>query len=235
MTRPVSANGDTHDHNRGDDAAAYVLGALTPSEAADYRQHLAVCTRCREEFEALAPVANALASAVPQIPVPPDLKRRVLRAAQEQPHEVRSLGRRVQSPRVAWALPGLTAGIVAACVGVILAFVALRPGHEPSRVVAARVIGSPGTAQVRISHNHGELVIARLPPPPAGRIYEVWLRRGFAGPAPTSALFSVTSSGAATVDVPGDLRGIRQIIVTQEPAGGSRVPTRRPLIVASLT
>jgi hypothetical protein len=70
-----------------------------------------------------------------------------------------------------------------------------------------------------------------LPPPPAGRIYEVWLRQGSTAPAPTSALFSVTANGAATVDVPGDLRGISQVLVTQEPAGASRVSTHRPVIV----
>jgi hypothetical protein len=125
----------------------------------------------------------------------------------------------------------LAAAIAAACV---LALVAIQSGRDTARLVSARVIGSRGAAQLRISHNHTELVALHLPPPAAGRIYEVWLRRGSGTPAPTSALFSVTANGAATVDVPGDLRGVSQILVTQEPAGGSRVPTQRPLIVASL-
>jgi hypothetical protein len=119
-------------------------------------------------------------------------------------------------------------------VAAVLAFVAIQ-GRDTSRVVSASVMGSPGAAQLRISHNRGELVVSHLPPPPAGRIYEVWVRRGSTSPAPTSALFSVTGGGTATVDVPGDLRGVSQILVTQEPAGGSRVSTHRPLIVASLT
>ena len=89
-------------------------------------------------------------------------------------------------------------------------------------------MGSPGEAQLRISHNQAELVVSHLPPPPAGRIYEVWLKRGSTSPAPTSALFSVTADGAATVDVPGDLHGVSQVLVTQEPAGGSRVSTHSP-------
>ena len=40
----MSVNGNTHDHDRGDDAAAYVLGALGPREAAEYLRHLTVCT-----------------------------------------------------------------------------------------------------------------------------------------------------------------------------------------------
>jgi anti-sigma factor ChrR (cupin superfamily) len=65
----MSVNGNTHDHDRGDDAAAYALGALEPREAADYLRHLTICTRCREELAALAPVADGLASTVPQVPV----------------------------------------------------------------------------------------------------------------------------------------------------------------------
>ena len=80
----MSVNGNTHDHDSGDDAAAYVLGALEPREAAEYLRHLTLCTRCREELAALAPVADALASAVPHVPAPPDLRRRVMRAVEDQ-------------------------------------------------------------------------------------------------------------------------------------------------------
>jgi anti-sigma-K factor RskA len=233
----MSVNGNTHDHDRGDDAAAYVLGALEPREAAEYLQHLTRCVRCREELAGLAPVADALASAVPQVPVPPELGRRVMRAVRDQPHgKAQRVDRQPRKPS-RFPRPGFApaAGIATACVVAILAFVAIHHGRDMARVVSARVMGSPGAAQLHISHNHAELVVSRLPPPPAGRIYEVWLKRGSTSPAPTSALFSVTANGAATVDVPGNLRGVSQILVTQEPAGGSRVSTHRPLIVASLT
>jgi len=232
----MSVNGNTHDHDRGDDAAAYVLGALEPREAAEYLRHLTICTRCREELAALTPVADALASAVPQLAAPIELRHRVLRAVKERRHETTErVDLRERKP--SWLTPrgiALGAGIAMACVAAVLAFVAIQD-RDTSRVVSASVMGSPGAAQLRISDNHGELVVSHLPPPPAGRIYEVWLRRGSTSPAPTSALFSVTASGAATVDVPGNLRGVSQILVTQEPAGGSRVSTHRPLIVASLT
>ena len=229
----MSANGNTHDHDRGDDAAAYVLGALEPREAGEYRRHLEICTRCREELAALAPVADALARAVPQLPAPPELRRRVTRAVKQRPPEkTESADRRGWKPTRGIAL---AAGFAVACVALVLAFVTIPHGGATARVVSASVRGSPGAAQLQISHNHAELVVSHLPPPPAGSIYEVWLRHGSTAPAPTSALFSVTAGGAATVDVPGDLRGVSQVLVTQEPAGGSRVSTHRPLIVASLT
>jgi hypothetical protein len=171
------------------------------------------------------------------VPAPPDLRRRVMRAVQDQPHDkaerVDRRGRR--SSRLSTRGIAPAAGFAAACAALVLAFVTIPHGRATSSVVSARVMGSPGAAQLRISHNHAELVVSHLPPPPAGRIYEVWLRHGSTAPAPTSALFSVTNGGAATVDVPGDLRGVSQVLVTQEPAGGSRVSTRRPVIVASLT
>jgi len=71
-----------------------------------------------------------------------------------------------------------------------------------------------------------------LPPPRADRVYEVWLERPGVAPAATTALFSVTNGGAADIGVPGALRGVSQILVTEEPSGGSRVPTGPPVILA---
>jgi anti-sigma-K factor RskA len=160
-----------------------------------------------------------------------------MRAVKDQQRgEAERADRRGRKPlRLPTRAIALAGGFAAACAALVLAFVAIPHGHETPRVVSARVMGSPGAAQLRVSHNHAELVVWHLPPPPAGRIYEVWLRRGSTAPAPTSALFSVTSGGAAKVDVPGDLRGVSQVLVTQEPAGGSRVSRHRPVIVASFT
>ena len=77
--------------------------------------------------------------------------------------------------------------------------------------------------------------VSDMPAPPEGRVYQVWLRHG-AGttPKPTNALFSVSRAGDASVDVPGRLSGVDAVMVTDEPLGGSRLPTRAPVITASL-
>ena len=108
-------------------------------------------------------------------------------------------------------------------------------GSGTAKVIQAAVTGVPGSAQLRISGGRAELIVSRLPPPSAGRIYEVWVKRGHQSPAPTRALFTVTGSGAADVGVPGNLHGVNTIMVTQEPAGGSLVPTHPPVIVAQWT
>ena len=59
--------------------------------------------------------------------------------------------------------------------------------------------------------------------------------RGSRPPAPTSALFDVPADGYTDVDVPGSVRGVRQVLVTAEPAGGSRAPTQAPVIAATLS
>ena len=64
--------------------------------------------------------------------------------------------------------------------------------------------------------------------------YEVWIERDHRALSPRS-LFSVTVSGSAEVGVLGDVRGASTIMVTQERAAGSLVPTRPPVIVAKLT
>jgi hypothetical protein len=49
------------------------------------------------------------------------------------------------------------------------------------------------------------------------------------------ALFTVTTRGDATVGVPGSIAGVKLIMVTSEPLGGSRVPTTSPVIVAHVS
>ena len=104
-----------------------------------------------------------------------------------------------------------------------------------SKVIHASVIGTAGSAEVRVAGGRAELILRGFPPPPAGDVYEIWLKRAGRAPSPTPVLFSVTSAGTGDVGVPADLHGVRQMLVTPEPAGGSLVPTHAPVIVAHLS
>lgn len=81
---------------------------------------------------------------------------------------------------------------------------------------------------------HAELVVNGMTQPPRGKIYEVWLARGSGAPMPTDALFGLTSAAGASVNVPGDLAGVRRVMVTAEPLGGSSRPTSTPVVVVAL-
>jgi anti-sigma-K factor RskA len=222
-------------HDCGLDAAAYALGAVSVEEAEAFRRHLEGCVVCRDEVASLSVVTDALALAAPQLPMPARLKRRVLsevrrQAPRAEAAAVGSRRGRALVPRPAVAMAGaLAAGAVA--VAVVLAFA----GSSGVRTVRASVAPPSASAVLRLASGHGELTLQRMPQPPAGKIYEVWLKRGAAPPAPTNALFGVTSAGAAAVVIPGNLRGVSEVLVTPEPRGGSQAPTHVPVIVARLS
>jgi anti-sigma-K factor RskA len=229
---------------RSGDAAAYALGALEPDEARDFRAHMQTCAACREDVAAFEGVTRGLPSASVQYATPRGLRRRVMRevrgTSQDVPaHETASpqvAPRRIRRPlliprRTLAGLGAAAAVAVAVVVGVAIG----SSGGGSARVIQAQVMGASGSAQLRIAHGRGELVLRGLPAPAAGRIYEVWLERGQSAPAPTNTLFSVSSAGAGDVGVAASLNGVSEVLVTSEPAGGSRVPTMPPVIVARLT
>jgi anti-sigma-K factor RskA len=207
----------------GEDAAAYVLGALEPAEADAFRRHLADCPACQREVAELEQVSGSLADATVRYEVPKELRRRVLREVRATPKAQASRPVRSWSPR-AWVAALAPAALVIAVVLVV----ALNGGGSSARTIQA----STGSAELRIADGRADLIVRRLPSLPAGRIYEMWVQRGNATPTPTGTLFAVTSSGTAAVGVPGGVSGVSAVVVTQEPAGGTSVPTTAPVIVA---
>jgi anti-sigma-K factor RskA len=228
----------------GHDAGAYVLDALEPEEAARFRRHLDACAICRDEVQRLREVVERLPLAAPQLAVPRSLRRRVMRGL----HDAGAQGTgRHRAGRRPWrrAAPGapfaraspagalLAVALLAA--GATYAGVKLTEGsrsHE--RVVRASVTPPAASAVVRVHAGRAELVVRGMPAPPAGKVYEVWLARAGRAPAATSALFDVAADGSAVVDVPGDIRGVSEVLVTPEPRGGSARPTHAPVISARL-
>ncbi len=221
------------DRDCGGDVAAYALGALDEAEAQTFRAHLQDCAVCQDELAAFEQVVNVLPASVPAYRAPRTLRRRVMTAVAQEPRHGRAPPpRRRVVPRPVFAFGGAFALAVAAVVVVVLA---VGSGSSPTpRVIDAQVSGA-GSASLRVGQGHGELVVHRFQAPPPGQIYEVWLQRGKTGAAiPTKALFSVNGAGDADVDVPGNLHGVTQVMVTREPAGGSPKPTHPPVIRAYL-
>jgi len=229
---------------RSGDAAAYALGALEPGEAQDFRAHMETCAPCREDVAAFEGVTRGLPSASVQYATPKGLRRRVMREVRNTPQSAPAHGtaspgvapRRVRRPILfpRRALAGLAAAATVAVAVLVGVAIGSSGSGVGSRVIQAQVMGVSGSAQVRITGGRAELMMRDMPPPGPGRIYEVWLERGQSAPAPTNTLFSVSSAGAGDVGVAGSLSGVSKLLVTSEPAGGSRVPTRPPLIVAPL-
>jgi hypothetical protein len=232
----MSWDGGHRECERGADAAPFVLDALGQEEP-EYRAHLATCAICRAEVFELRRVIEAVPSTAPVSVAPEDLRMRVmaivhaeaelLRAAGPDADVVRGARRRWRPRLGSLAAAGGLAVAAAVAVGII-GF----PAAQSIRTIPAHVAAASPVARavLRESNDRGELVLSGMPPPPSGETYEVWVRRGGDAIRPTDALFSVDSRGQGSVDVPGSLSGVREVLVSAEPLGGSSRLTGAVLI-----
>jgi anti-sigma-K factor RskA len=228
----------------GENAAPYVLGALTEDEHEGFRRHLDSCAVCREEVAALQVVVSVLPAIAQQLSAPQELKRNVMASVREDARREEALGHHmvaVTRTRAARrSLPAwprwrsqLAAGALATVVAVLAIAIASGGGGTSTRVIRAQATPHGADASLHVSDGHAQLDVSGMPQTPPQRVYEVWVKRAGA-PQPTDALFTVTAHGDATVGVPGSVSGVRVIMVTSEPLGGSKVPTSSPVIIARL-
>jgi hypothetical protein len=238
------------------DAAIYLLGLLDERHTRMFLEHARSCALCSDDLAALAPAVEHLPTTVTQVPAPAHAKRQVMavvrsEAAQQAVHSAvpghetarsssraRDAARRRFALRPALALAGTAVLVVGVAIGALST--PFGGGSSPAGLSSARVVSADVTlagtsAALHQSGGHAWLTVADMPEPSSGHVYEVWLKRpGHAEPQPTDSLFAPTSSGTATVAVP-DSGSASEVLVTQEPAGGTQLPTSSPVIVAHLS
>jgi hypothetical protein len=227
------------EHNRfQDDLAAYLLDALEPAERGVFEAHLETCGRCQAEERWLRVAVDVLPASVEQVDPPSELRDRLLEIARREAPPApkgRALARRrrfrlMLRPAVAVGI----AGVMAAAVGVYLvgnsdqapasSTVAFRATPiEPG--AKAKIVRSADTAVVRVE---------KLPVQRPGHVYELWLRRGGNDQLEPSSLFVVGRDGRGSAGIPGGLEGVREVLATLEPQGGSARPTAQPVLRATL-
>jgi anti-sigma-K factor RskA len=224
-------------------AAAYVLSALEREEVERYREHLNSCAVCSADVARLQPVADSLARSVPHAAASRELRARVMASVRSEAELLHAAGAGADRPepaRLRWRTrrPQFLIAAVAMGVGLLIGVAVIDTGSQTptTHVTTAQLTSLPPDARavVRQTGSHAELLVSGVSQPPRGKIYELWLARAGAAPRPTSALFGVTRSGDASVNVPGNLAGVHQVLVTAEPLGGSSHPTSSPIIVATL-
>ena len=235
-----------------DATAAYLLGALDETEVAAFEEHLAGCPACRAEVDELLPAARALPISVDPVDPPPSLKARIMADVNREASLLAAAGpeadrpaapatgrRRLRLPSL--RIPRLVPAAVAAVllvVGVGIGIGITQLGSDSERTVQAEVVkagAQRANAQLEINGDEARLVARGLPAPPSGRLYQVWLKRDGHAPEPTAALFKPSRDGTATASVPGSLDDVDQVMVTDEPDGGSPQPTGDLLLVAKLS
>jgi anti-sigma-K factor RskA len=225
------------------DAGAYVLGALEENELAHYREHMDGCAQCRAEVAELQSVVDELPMSVPPQSPPAALRTRILADVRSEAELLNAAGHAADKPAESsrpWYdfVLGVGAAAAAGLAALIAVLIAVgSSSHGTVTIVPGKGVGVARTAEVSLKQGNGraELVVAHMPPPALGRIYEVWLVHKTGAPRPTNALFSVTSGGSGEVDVPNSLHGVKEVLVTSEPEGGSQRPTRPAVIKVPLT
>jgi anti-sigma-K factor RskA len=236
-------------------AAPYVLGALTGPEQLDFEAHLAVCSACASEVRGFAPVVEALAIATPEAAPESGVRRAlVLRLRDQRGFQAAWLGLAASALLVvglgayAVQLRGRVTGLDARLdeAGTRAASSERQiAGLKRTAVEAqttASVLAAPdlarvdlggqpsapaATARVFWSRSRGMVFTASdLPNLPAGRVYQLWVLTS--QPAPISAgLLRPDSDGrvAAVFATSPDLPRPIAMAVTLEPEGGVLSPT----------
>jgi anti-sigma-K factor RskA len=208
------------------DAAEYVLGVLPPDQARAVEALALADPSVAASLHAWEDRLAPLADAVPPVHPPSVLWRRLALAAGLERERGR---RRVYSPAERfWRSAGLWQFLTfgSATAAAALAFMLLRPvpPEAPGFLAALSPAGAPGaTFLVRIGADGAAVVIAAAPPPQApGRALELWsLAAGATAPV---SLGLLPAEGSTRLQAP--VRIGTQLLVSQEPAGGS--PTGQP-------
>jgi anti-sigma-K factor RskA len=229
-----------------DNVAAYALGALNASEAADVEKHLQTCERCREEYRFLRPAVTAVAhsaeacsdAAFGAVVASPLLKARVMK-------RVRAEAAR-QSQNRPWPVYAFAAACLAIAIVTGIADLTLnaRLQREMAQTRAqAQVLADLSAPDVqRYAFAGGEVVtrgerlylaMRNLPALPAGRTYQAWtLPKGALRVAP-SVTFE-PAGGVAVLRLPQRATTIAAVAVSVEPAGGSQQPTTKPIALVRI-
>lgn len=220
-------------------ATPYALHAVTDDERAEIERLVADAPKSvRAAFHdevRLVRETMAQISAFTAIEPPAYLRDQLLAAVQVP-----------STPRFRWRNT-----VLAAAAAVIVAVVAvgigisLRPAPIPSTAeqifasadvrTVSGALPAGGTATVVYSpeQDAGVLVMNNVPPPPSGRVYQMWLV-GADGPQ-SAGTMTAADVGPTTKAVLPDLNHSRTLAFTVEPTGGSKQPTTTPFAELPLT
>ena len=237
-------NANEHDR-RLEEVAAFALGALDADQIADFKEHFKDCKRCQDELRWLATAVRALPESVEQQSPPPALKVRLMEEVRAdvaaEAKKARAAQRRERAESCGgfreWLaginFGGLTWKPLAGMAAVIL-IVAAGIGYAVGNGGGTNVhtYEAPQAAGIQASvvreGDEGELRLAGLGQVENGKTLEAWVKRGETV-EPVKMLFTPDAEGNATTEIE-DLKGAEAVLVTEEPAAGSKQPTSEPFV-----
>ena len=232
------------------DAVGYALDAVDDLERVRSERHLRDCESCRREVAEVAELTVALASDVPAVAPSPDLRSALLdeikrtpqtsQATHTQSDRSRSSVRTSSGRRRAVLGLVAAAAVVVAGAGVIHA----QPWSKSSSVTnaVARIEHAPDATTKTMAFRGGTVTLVssrslnqavatlhQVTATADNATYQGWFIKS---DGPTNAgLLKVGHSNSLTANV----KGAREFDITIEPAGGSAVPTKTPIMALPLT
>ena len=243
---------------------AYAVDALEPAERERFEQHLGRCPSCANEVRGMQETATRLAVAVAAPPPPGMKAAVLTAAAQTRQHPpVRGRGPRGGGPAAGQARHGAARSRrrfrLAVPVAAVAAAAAIALGvtvgvqqsrldrveaqqHQvtavlsapDARIVSGRTaLGGHTTMVVSASLDKMVFTSSGLPALAHARVYELWLLTPAGGAIANGLLPAARGGATAPVISSGPPRG-DQVAVTVEPAGGSKQPTSKPIVVLSV-
>lgn len=219
-------------------SGAYALDALTPEEAAEFRQHLQECRACRDEVAEFQRAAARMGLAEAATP-PPALRARVLAAADRTRQTPPSPAPQVLTHRrwVTWV--GAAAAAMLIAVGGVVGLRAAVQDDEPALNEAAVEVfeaddartatvetANGGRLRVGVSESANQMAVDTRELPDLGQdlVYQIWSVSD--GQMASAAILEDPEEGAA-MELPGEET---EVAVTVEPVGGSEQPTSEPIV-----
>lgn len=225
-------------------SGAYALDALSPEEAEEFRRHLDGCESCRDEVRELQRAAARMGAAAEAAP-PPELKARILAAADRTPQEpprpatgepVEGRDGRARRRWPAWL--AMAAAAIVVVGGGVVGIQAMNDDEPALSAAVSQVFEADDVRTATVSTaNGGKLTVgvspARdemavdtrdLPELDDEHVYQLW---------------AVQGDRAVNVKVLEDLEdgasmGLPEedttVAVTVEPKGGSEQPTTTPIV-----
>ena len=219
-----------------DDAAAYVLGALEPGEAAELERHLEGCTECRAELRWLQPAVDLLPEKVVRVDAPAGLRAKIVEQVRGEAAAGTDTRRRApfgRGRRLQGRRPVAAAGLVALMLAVVAGY-AIRGGDSAGGGATTVAVGeAPAvTAKLVMEGDSAMLKLANVEAMRGDRVLEAWVQReGEVERA--GGLFVPDRAGRATATIP-DMHGVEAVMVTREPSGGSETPTSAPIVTVEM-
>jgi anti-sigma-K factor RskA len=229
-------------HNRwSEDLAAYMLGALSSSEAAEFERHLEGCEHCQGEVRWFEPAVHTLPESVERQDPPPRLRTALMAEVRADVQE--EGGRDERSSFLPDFLRGgfgsrglrLVTGlaVIAFAIAAVAGFEIGKSGSGQGGGATTLSASEHGIDVKMVREGEGgTLHLANVHQLPPGKVLEAWVRReGTVESVP--ALMVPDRKGEAETSI-ASMKGVDTVMVTEEPQGGSEAPTSPAIVTMSV-